>query len=76
MRIVLPEGYEERTIKAANIALEEKLAQIIIIGDPLEINLHASKLGLKNITKATIVNPKSHEKKDHYIDMMVELRKS
>jgi len=76
MRIVLPEGYEERTIKAANIALEEKLAQIIIIGDPLEINLHASKLGLKNISKAKIVNPKSHEKKNHYIDMMVELRKS
>ena len=75
-RIVLPEGYEERTIKAADIALEEKLAQIILIGDPNEIKAHALKLGLKNISKATIINPKSHEKKDHYIDMMVELRKS
>ncbi len=75
-RIVLPEGYEERTIKAADIALEEKLAQIILIGDPDEIRAHALKLGLKNISKATIINPKSHEKKDHYIDMMVELRKS
>ena len=75
-RIVLPEGYEERTIKAADIALEEKLAQIILIGDPAEIKAHALKLGLKNISKATIINPKSHEKKDHYIDMMVELRKS
>ena len=75
-RIVLPEGYEERTIKAADIALEEKLAQIILIGDPDEIKAHALKLGLKNISKATIINPKSHEKKDHYIDMMVELRKS
>ena len=76
MRIVLPEGYEERTIKAADIAIQEELAQIILLGDPLEINAHAAKLGLKNLTKATIVNPKSHEKKDHYIDMMVELRKS
>jgi phosphate acetyltransferase len=76
MRIVLPEGYEERTIKAADIALEEKLAQIILIGDPEEIKTHAAKLGLKNISKATIVNPKSHAKKDHYIDLMVELRKS
>jgi phosphate acetyltransferase len=75
-RIVLPEGYEERTIKAANIAIEEKLAQIILIGDPAEINAHAAKLGLKNISKALIINPKSHEKKDHYINMMVELRKS
>jgi phosphate acetyltransferase len=76
MRIVLPEGYEERTIKAADIAIEEKLAQIILIGDPVEINSHAEKLGLKNLSKAVIINPKSHSKKDHYIDMMVELRKS
>jgi phosphate acetyltransferase len=76
MRIVLPEGYEERTIKAADIAIQEELAQIILIGDPSEINSHAAKLGLKNLSKATIINPKSHAKKDHYIDLMVELRKS
>jgi phosphate acetyltransferase len=75
-RIVLPEGYEERTIKAADIAIMEELAQIILIGDPSEITSHAERLGLKNIAKATIINPKSHEKKEHYIDMMVELRKS
>jgi phosphate acetyltransferase len=75
-RIVLPEGYEERTIKAADIAIQEDLAQIILIGDPIEIKSHAEKLGLKNLSKATIINPVSHEKKDHYIDMMVELRKS
>src|ERR1035437_11012015 len=76
MRIVLPEGYEERTIKAADIAIKEELAQIILIGDPSEINAHAAKLGLKNISKATIVNPKVHPNKDHYINLMVELRKS
>jgi phosphate acetyltransferase len=75
-RIVLPEGYEERTIKAADIALSEKLAQIILIGDPAEIKSHSAKLGLKNISGATIINPKSHEKKDHYINMMVEIRKN
>jgi phosphate acetyltransferase len=75
-RIVLPEGYEERTIKAADIAIQEELAQIILIGDPAEIKSHADKLGLKNITKAAIIDPKSHPKKDQYIDLMVELRKS
>jgi phosphate acetyltransferase len=75
-RIVLPEGYEERTIKAADIAIGEKLAQIILIGDPAEIMSHSARLGLKNISGATIINPRSHEKKDHYIDMMVEIRKS
>jgi len=76
MRIVLPEGYEERTIKAADIAIAEGLAQIILIGDPDEIAAHSASLGLKNIGKARIVNPKSHDKKEHYINMMVELRKS
>jgi phosphate acetyltransferase len=74
-RIVLPEGYEERTIKAADIAIEEGLAQIILIGDPSEIKSHSEKLGLKNISKATVIDPRSHEKKSHYIEMMVELRK-
>jgi phosphate acetyltransferase len=76
MRIVLPEGYEERTIKAADIAIAEGLAQIILIGDPAEISSHAAALGLKNLGKAKIVNPKSHDRKEHYINMMVELRKS
>jgi len=76
MRIVLPEGYEERNIRAADIAIAEGLAQIILIGDPLEIASHAAQLGLKNLSKATIINPKAHEKKGHYIDMMVELRKN
>ncbi|MDP4223932.1 MAG: phosphate acetyltransferase [Bacteroidota bacterium] len=76
MRIVLPEGYEERNLRAADIALAEGLAQIILIGDPYEIAAHAKQLGLTNIGKAKIVNPKSHEKKEKYIDLMVELRKS
>jgi phosphate acetyltransferase len=76
MRIVLPEGYEERNIKAADIAIAEGLAQIILIGDPVEIADHAAKLGLRNLSKAKIVDPKSHDKKNQYIDLMVELRKN
>jgi phosphate acetyltransferase len=75
-RIVLPEGYEERNVKAADIAIAEGLAQIILLGDPDEITIHASQLGLKNLGKAVIVNPKSHPKKEQYADLMVELRKS
>jgi phosphate acetyltransferase len=75
-RIVLPEGYEERNIRAADIAIAEGLARIILIGDPDEIMSHGDKLGLKNLSKATIVNPKSHAKKEQYINLMVELRKS
>jgi phosphate acetyltransferase len=75
-RIVLPEGTEERNIQAADIALEEGLAQIILIGNPGEISSMAAKKGLKNIGRAKIVDPLSHENKDKYIDLMVELRKN
>lgn len=74
-RIVLPEGTEERTIKAADILIENKIAQIILLGNPAEIKAEAKKYDLKNINKATIIDPKNHDKKNHYIDMMVEIRK-
>jgi len=76
MRIVLPEGYEERNIKAADIAIGEGLARIILLGDPAVIITNTVKLGLKNIEKATLVDPKSHAKKQHYTDMMVEIRRN
>lgn len=76
MRIVLPEGYEERNLRAADEAIRDGLARIILIGDTEEIKSHASKLGLQNISKAQIVNPLKHERKQHYIDTMVEIRKS
>ena len=74
-KIVLPEGTEERTIKAADVLIENKIAQIILLGNPSEIKAEAKKYGLKNISKATIIDPKNHDKKNHYVDMMVEIRK-
>lgn len=74
-KIVLPESYDERTLIAADTAIAEKMAQIFLIGNAEAIKSHAKKLGLKNIDKASIVDPSSNPKKEHYIDMMVELRK-
>lgn len=75
-RIVLPEGTEERTLKAANEAIEEGLAQIILIGNPEEIKKLALEMNLNSIEKATIVDPINHEKKETYVDLMVEIRKA
>jgi phosphate acetyltransferase len=74
-KIVLPESTEERTLKAADELLSEGIAQIILIGDKEEILNEAKKYSLTNIDKAIIVNPLNHDKKNHYIDMMVEIRK-
>ncbi|MCK9322030.1 MAG: phosphate acyltransferase, partial [Bacteroidales bacterium] len=75
-RIVLPEGTELRTLIAANQIVSEGLARIILIGNPVKINNLAKENNLTNIDKATIVDPLQHEKKDEYIDLLVELRKS
>nr|WP_320119888.1 phosphate acetyltransferase [uncultured Marinifilum sp.] len=74
-KIVLPEGTEERTLQAADILLEEGIAQIILIGAPEEIKSEATRLGLKNIDKAIVVDPKNHEKMEAYAEILVELRK-
>jgi phosphate acetyltransferase len=73
-RIVLPEGTEERTIKAADRLLGEDIAEIILIGTPDEIHSSADGYGLKNIDRATIVDPKNHAKKQQYADLLLQLR--
>ena len=75
-RIVLPEGLEERTLRAADTVLDEGFAKIILIGNPDEVKAKAAELGLKNIDKATIVDPLNHDKIEEYTDMLVEIRKS
>jgi len=75
-RIVLPESWEERTLRAADEILAEGIAQIILIGEPSDILAKAEGFGLKNISKAEIVNPKTDSRIDSYADLMVEIRKS
>ncbi len=74
-KIVLPEGDEERTILAADQIIREKLAHITLLGDPKEIMQQAEKYGLKNLDKADLVNPKSHDKKEEYATLLYSLRK-
>jgi phosphate acetyltransferase len=75
-RIVLPESYEERTLKAADEILSKEIADIILIGTPDSVHSDAKKLNLKNLEKATVINPENFEKKEAYANMMVELRKA
>ncbi|MBR4214085.1 MAG: phosphate acetyltransferase [Bacteroidales bacterium] len=75
-RIVLPEGEEERTLKAAETILGEGIAQLILIGNAETIKAEAEKFGLKNISKATIVDTKTYAKKQQYAEIMAEIRKA
>ena len=74
-RIVLPEGTEERTLKAANMILTDEVADLILLGKPAEINELATKWGLGNIGKATIIDPETSPKHEEYAQLLCELRK-
>ena len=74
-RIVLPEATEERTLKAADMALADDIADIILIGNPAEINRLAGEWGLTHIGKATIVDPENNSKSEEYAALLAELRK-
>ena len=74
-RIVLPEAEEERTLKAADKVLGDELANLILIGNPDNIHKLAAQWGLKNIDKATIVDPLNNPKTEEYAQLLAELRK-
>jgi len=74
-RIVLPEGTEDRTLTAANQLIRDGVAEIILLGNPGEIEERVKKLGLDDVYRATIIDPKNHEKKDIYANLLLELRK-
>ena len=73
-RIVLPESLEERTITAADKAIADDLAEIILIGNREEILAYAAKLGLTHIDKATIIDPATSEKTEEYAQLLFQLR--
>ena len=74
-RIVLPEGTEERTLKAANQILTDGVADLIILGNVDEILEKAQEWGLGNISKATLIDPATSEKREEYAQLLCELRK-
>ena len=74
-RIVLPEATEERTLTAADMVLRDDIADIILIGNPDEVHALADKLGLKNIDKATLIDPENNPKSEEYAALLAELRK-
>ncbi|WP_160153636.1 phosphate acetyltransferase [Microbulbifer sp. ALW1] len=73
-RIVLPEGDEPRTVKAALICAERGIARPVLLGDPKEIHRVAEQQGLSLNDKVEIIDPKNARNK--YVDPMVKLRKS
>lgn len=75
-RIVLAEGTEPRTLKAAEMIIRDGVANIILIGNPDEIRAKAAELELTHIDSATLVDPQDAEFTEKYAQLFYELRKS
>ena len=75
-RIVWPEGDEPRTLKAADRIIGDGIAKIILLGQSDKILALAKENGLKNIERATIIDPQKSADAERYTDLLFELRKN
>ncbi|WP_440862933.1 phosphate acetyltransferase [Symbiopectobacterium purcellii] len=73
-RVVLPEGDEPRTVKAASICAERGIAHCVLLGNPEEIQRVAAAQGVELGKGIEIVDPEAV--RERYVPRLVELRKS
>jgi len=74
-RLVLPEGTEPRTIQAARIILDKKIAsEVFLIGDEDNVHKLAAELNV-NLDGITLINPETSEHLGPFADEFFELRK-
>ncbi len=71
-RIVLPEGDEPRTVKAAAICAERGIATCVLLGNPDEIKRVADQQGVQLGAGVEIID--SDKVRANYVDRLVELR--
>nr|WP_306239220.1 phosphate acetyltransferase [Ornithinimicrobium cryptoxanthini] len=71
--VVLPEGLEERILRAADQLLTRGVANLILLGPEDEIRARATSLGLR-IEAATCVDPATDPRRQAYAEQYAELR--
>ncbi len=72
--IVLPEGEDERILKAAEILLRRQVVDLTLLGDRQRIEERIKSLGL-HISGIEIIEPRQSEHFDEYVATYHDLRK-
>lgn len=72
--IVLPEGEDERVLRAAEILLRRGVADLTLLGDPIRINARAAGLGV-DVSGADLVNPDDSELTERFAEEYYQRRK-
>jgi phosphate acetyltransferase len=73
-RIVLPEGEDDRILKAAGRLLQRNVAELTILGDEQRIRARSAELGV-DLSDAKVLNPQTSELCDQFAEQYAELRK-
>ncbi|HYR12778.1 MAG TPA: phosphate acetyltransferase, partial [Mycobacterium sp.] len=73
-RIVLPEGEDDRILKAAGRLLQRGVADLTIVGEELQVRSRAAELGV-NLSAAAVLNPRTSELCDKFAEQYAEMRK-
>jgi phosphate acetyltransferase len=72
--IVLPEGDDERVLRAADILLRREVVELTILGPSDDVRARAAGLGLE-LERAHLVNPVGAPSRSEYAELYHELRK-
>ena len=72
--IVLPEGEEDRILKAADYLLERDIVNLIIVGESESILKRAEELNLNSVCKASFQSMSDEAMLSHMITKLCELR--
>ncbi|HRE54173.1 MAG TPA: phosphate acetyltransferase [Candidatus Competibacter sp.] len=73
-RIVLPEGDEPRTLRAAAICAEKKIARCVLLGNRAAIETAAAAQGVALPAALEIIDPE--QARERYVERLTELRRS
>jgi phosphate acetyltransferase len=73
-RIVLPEGDDDRILKAAGRLLKRSVADLTILGDEPVVRARAAELGV-DLSAATVLDPRTSQLCDQFAEQYAELRK-
>ncbi|GAB2973156.1 phosphate acetyltransferase [Actinotalea caeni] len=71
--VVLPEGGDDRILRAASTLLARDVADLTILGDEAAIRARGSELGL-DLSGASVVSPTDPELRDRFATTYAELR--
>ncbi|MDG4804919.1 phosphate acetyltransferase [Micromonospora sp. WMMD980] len=72
-RLVLPEGSEERILRAAEVLLRRGVAELTLLGRPDEIARRTRELGV-DVGDAQVVDPATSEWRDEFAEAYAKLR--